>query len=265
MLKKNPTLNNHIDKKKNSFELIREDILSYYNILSNEHSLTKGTFLEESAKKFILENPNAFLFALIAEQSVKTEVAWSLPYNLKERLGHFDIYKIADYSEEEFEVFFKTKPALHRYPGTISKYILSACKILIEKYSGCANNIWKYPSTANEIIARLNEFKGISQKKATLGVMLLIRDSIIEVEDKNNVDVAFDVHVKRVFLRSGLVNKDDLNELINIGRILNPEYPGILTSPFWNIGRNWCRPTNPNCSECPIRRGCLKKINSFTK
>ena len=93
--------------KKYSFELIREDILSYYNILSNEHSPTKGTFLEGNAKKFILENPNAFLFALIAEQSVKTEVAWSLPYNLKERLGHFDIYKIANYSEEEFEVFLR--------------------------------------------------------------------------------------------------------------------------------------------------------------
>ena len=38
--------------------------------------------------------------------------------------------------------------------------------------------------------------------------MLLIRDFMIEVEDKNNVDIAFDVHVKRVFLRSGLVNKD---------------------------------------------------------
>jgi endonuclease III len=265
MPQNNQSLNNHIDKKKNSFELIREDVLSYYNILSNEPSITKEISLEECAKKFILENPNAFLFALIAEQSVKTEVAWSLPYNLKERLGHFDIYKIADYCEEEFEVFFKTKPALHRYPGTISKYILSACKTLIEKYSGSAYNIWKHPSTANEIIARLNEFKGISQKKATLGALLLIRDFMIEVEDKNNVDIAFDVHVKRVFLRSGLVNRDDLNELVNIGRILNPEYPGVLTTPFWNIGRNWCRPTNPNCSECPIKRGCLKKINSFTR
>lgn len=53
-------------------------------------------------------------------------------------------------------------------------YIYGAMKKIIDEYSGDASNIW-YNQSADVIIDRLEEFKGISHKKASLGTLLLIR------------------------------------------------------------------------------------------
>ena len=37
---------------------------------------------------------------------------------------------------------------VHRYPGNIAKYIISACQLLMEKYAGDAGNIWNHGETA---------------------------------------------------------------------------------------------------------------------
>jgi endonuclease III len=61
-------------------------------------------------------------------------------------------------------------------------------------------------------------------------------------------DVAVDVHVRRVFLRSGLVESDDPVSIILAARELWPDPPAALDSPAWNVGITWCRPTAPECS-----------------
>jgi len=32
-----------------------------------------------------------------------------------------------------------------------------------------------------------------------------------------------------------------------------------LDTAAWNIGREWCYATNPDCRDCPISNWCLKK------
>ena len=61
---------------------IAKDVIKDYSILS-ENMLKK----EES--DLLKTNWNAFLLGLIADQSVKAEMAWRLPYNLERRLGYF--------------------------------------------------------------------------------------------------------------------------------------------------------------------------------
>lgn len=43
-------------------------------------------------------------------------------------------------------------------------------------------------------------------------------------------------------------------------RKIYPPFPGRLTSSFWAIGRDICRPTEPMCDRCPINMFCEKKI-----
>ena len=102
---------------------------------------------------------NAFLFGLIADFSVKAEIAWSLPYRLKERLHHFDLNRIASMEIEELIGVIKEKPALLRYPSNIAKYLKSAAELLISKYQSDASNIWANGVSAAEIVVRKTRLK----------------------------------------------------------------------------------------------------------
>ncbi|MCI9651593.1 MAG: hypothetical protein HFH98_06980, partial [Lachnospiraceae bacterium] len=165
-----------ISSHKNNYDLnfIRQKIFAYEKTIKDDFNIFKGDLLEREACSFVTSNMNAFLFGLISDSSVKAEIAWSLPYRLKERLHHFDLNKIANMDIDELTGIIKEKPALHRYPLNIAKYLKAAAELLISKYESNASNIWANGASAAEIVSRLEEFKGISHKKAALGSLLLV-------------------------------------------------------------------------------------------
>lgn len=244
-------LNKIIDVK-----LVREKIFEYEIKIKNEFNIFKGDLLSPEESAFVTSDMNAFLFGLIADSSVRSEIAWALPYHLKERLQHFELDKISELNHDELTKIIKRKPALHRYPSNISRYILSATSDLISKYDSDASNIWSNNSNAIDIVSRLEEFKGISHKKAALGVLLLVRDLGIEINDKENINLIYDIHIRRICLRAGFCANDTIEDITNVGRYIYPEFPGRLTSSMWAIGRNICRPTNPICDLCPLNNVC---------
>ena len=93
---------------------------------------------------------------------------------------------------------------------------------------------------------------------------ILARDFGIKVRDKKGIDISYVIHVRRVFLRTGLVEKDDMGILIKTARKLNPAYPGALYYPCWLIRRKYCSPNKPKCDYCPISDICLRLINNDT-
>lgn len=114
------------------------------------------------------------------------------------------------------------------------------CGEIERSYGGSAENIWNDEPRVGDIYRRFLGFKGIGQKKASMAANILVRDFRIKVTGGwESVDVSLDRHVKRVFLRTGLAK--DETEVIRIARELNPEYPGILDLPAWQIGRTWCK------------------------
>lgn len=239
---------------------IAKILLDYLKETEDENSILKGNLLKEEEKQFIFNDLNAFIIGLVADQSVKAEIAWSLPYKLAQRMGSFNISEILNkYKVEDIENFIKTKPALHRYPSRMSNYIYNAFSDLYNIYNSDAQNIWN-GKTAAEIVDSLEKFKGISHKKASLGTLLLVRDLGINIIDKENIDIAYDIHIRRLFLRLGLVDKDIQEEVLKAAQRLYPEFPGKLTTAFWTIGREICRPTDPSCLICPLYNCCDKKL-----
>jgi endonuclease III len=85
-----------------------------------------------------------------------------------------------------------------------------------------------------------------------MAVEILTRTLGVELKDLSGNDIAYDVHVRRVFLRTGLAERNDVNHMVVAARALHPERPGALDSPAWDIGRRWCRPSNPDCPACPL-------------
>ena len=248
-------------RRNNDLNSIRQKIFAYEKNIKNDFNIFKGDLLESEACSFVTSNMNAFLFGLISDSSVKAEIAWSLPYRLKERLHHFDLDRIATMDLDELTCIIKEKPALHRYPSNIAKYFKAAAEMLISKYKSDAANIWADGASAAEIVSRLEEFKGISHKKAALGSLLLVRDLGIDIKDKENINIAYDIHIRRICLRAGFCSKDTIEDVTMAGKRLLPEFPGRLTSSFWAIGRDICRPTNPLCSECPLDDVCEHNLS----
>ena len=104
------------------------------------------------------------------------------------------------------------------------------------------------------------------QVKASGGIrnlddLILARDLGKPLRDMSGSDIAYDVHVRRVFLRTGLVERDDVNLMVAAARALNPDRPGALDLPAWDIGRRWCRPANPDCLACPLNHVCPRLID----
>ena len=240
-------------------EQVRQKIWDYEEKIKDDFNIFKGDLLAEKECEFVSNNMNAFLFGLIADFSVKAEIAWSLPYRLYERLHHFDLNRIVGMKTEELASIIKEKPALHRYPSNMAKYLKSAAELLIAKYQADASNIWAKGTSAADIVLRLEEFKGISHKKAALGSLLLVRDFGIDIKDKENINIAYDIHIRRICLRAGFCKQDTVEEVLMAGKRIWPEFPGRLTSSFWAIGRDLCRPNNPLCEECPLGEVCEYK------
>lgn len=216
--------------------------------------------LNPKADRLIWTNPLAYLFAVILDQSMKAEKVWEIPYLLKLRLGHLSVRKIAKMKDEEIIKVFNQKPKLHRFPDTAALRIKRACQLLTKKYGGKAENVWNDNPRSDDLQRRFEEFRGIGQKKASMATNILVRDFGVKVKDKRGIDISYDIHIRKVFLRSGLVTKDDMDLMIETARKLNPDYPGALDNPCWIIGRKYCHPKSPRCDKCPISSACLKLL-----
>ncbi len=41
---------------------------------------------------------------------------------------------------------------------------------------------------------------------------------------------------------------------------MNPEFPGMLDSPCYVIGKNWCGPKEKKCDKCFMNNVCPSKV-----
>lgn len=212
------------------------------------------------ANALIMENPFAFLLAVIFDQGIPAERAWRAPYDLMRRLGHLDPARmLAD--PEGVRTAVAQPPVLHRYREKLPGWLVAAARIVLHDYAGDAARIWNDDPTARQLQQRLDRFPGIGQKKAAMAVEILDRDLGVSVRELNGSDIAFDVHVRRVFLRTGLAEYDDLDHMVDVARRAYPERPGAIDMPTWLIGRQWCHAGLPDCPACVLRDVCPKDID----
>jgi uncharacterized HhH-GPD family protein len=212
------------------------------------------------ANALIIDNPFAFLLAVIFDQGIPAERAWRAPYDLMRRLGHLDPARmLAD--PEGVRTAVGQPPVLHRYREKLPGWLVAAARIVVQDYAGDAARIWNDRPTARQLQQRLDRFPGVGQKKAAMAVEILDRDLGVPIRELDGSDIAYDVHVRRVFLRSGLAEYDELDHMIDVARRAYPERPGAIDLPAWLIGRQWCHAGLPDCSACALRDVCPRDIN----
>ncbi len=130
---------------------------------------------EPKADELLARSPLAALVGMLLDQQVPMEWAFSGPYSLAQRMGgdDLDAHEIAAYDPEAFAELFTTKPALHRYPGSMAKRVQQLCQYLVAEYDGDASAVWADVPDGAELRKRLNALPGFGTQKAQIFLALL--------------------------------------------------------------------------------------------
>lgn len=206
----------------------------------------------------------AFLVAVIAVMGIRADRAWALPYLLGRRLGDLSPALLRE-DPDAVLAAVRQQPRLHRFASPVSGWFVQAASIVAERYGGRADRLWSDRPTATELRRRLEMFPGIEPKKAAMAVEVLVRDLHTPLAPVSGNDVAYDAHLRRVFLRTGLAQQDEASHMVSVARALYPDRPGALDLPAWDIGRRWCRPVAPDCPACPLNTACARLIRSGSR
>lgn len=208
---------------------------------------------------FLRDDPNAFLIGILFTQGIPAERAWSGPWELRERLGFWEMERLAAEPRAVLDAF-QQPPMLHRFKNTVPTWVSKAAARLLDEWDGDAGNIWAEGSHVLDVTERLSAFAGIGRKKSVMAVQILTRHFGVPLQGAECGSVAYDVHVRRVFLRSGLAQEDTPHALDAAAAAACPPSPGTLDLPAWLIGRQTCRPRAPLCESCRLGDVCARRL-----
>jgi endonuclease-3 len=207
-------------------------------------------------------HPHAFVLACVMNRQIKVEKAWRIPYLISQKLDGFSIEVLARLSREEVQEKIARPEPLHRFVETMSQSFYSAVQRIMKHYAGDAARIWTGKPSSAEVVYRFLGFEGVGPKIATMATNILARRFKIPLADYVSVDISSDVHVRRVFSRLGLCPADaTVEQVIYKARALCPDFPGIMDSPSWHIGREWCVGQNPKCHACYMNDLCPTAVD----
>jgi uncharacterized HhH-GPD family protein len=141
---------------------------------TTEAAMTLSLPVEDAANELLTRSPLALLIAMLLDQQVPLEKAFSSPYQLTLRLGHEPTAaELADFEPEALAAVFAERPALHRFPRAMAARVQELGKILADRYDGHAERVWATAATGAELRARLAELPGFGTYKAQITMALL--------------------------------------------------------------------------------------------
>jgi uncharacterized HhH-GPD family protein len=128
---------------------------------------------DPAADLFLAANPNALLLGVLYDSQYATRRAFASPLRLRERLGHFDIERLAGDDEAILVAVFREKPALHRFPAKFATLTQRLAQTLVAEYSGDASRIWLEAADASHLGDRLLALPafGVDKTNWTVGML----------------------------------------------------------------------------------------------
>lgn len=129
---------------------------------------------DPEADELLSECPFALLLGMLLDQQIPMEMAFVGPRKIADRLGGLDPCEIADYDPAKFTAICAERPAVHRFPGSMSKRIQDLAREVVDTYGGDAAGLWTEgnPDGA-EVLRRLKALPGFGEQKARIFLALL--------------------------------------------------------------------------------------------
>jgi uncharacterized HhH-GPD family protein len=126
------------------------------------------------ANELLSRNALALLIAMLLDQQVPLERAFSAPADLAARLGHEPTaLELADFDPEALIAIFSERPALHRFPKAMAARTQLLARLIVDEYDGDAEALWSTAPTGGELLRRVAALPGFGAAKAKIFVALL--------------------------------------------------------------------------------------------
>jgi len=206
----------------------------------------------------IEKRPYMFVLACVMDRQINAERAWSIPHFVCEGLKASTFAELAALPEDEIVNFFM-KENIHRFDETMGHCFYDAVQRIQNVYNGDVSNIWAGKPSSAAVVYQFLCFKGVGIKIATMAANILHRDFHVEFSDLSAIDVSPDVQVCRILYRLGLTDNTSRDAVIYKAKEINPSFPGLIDLVCWRYGRDFCHPTNPECTNCPLNDVCCKQ------
>lgn len=243
----------------NNPETIKQALLDFAQTINS--SVLFPTLIPEAAP-LVVSDPYAFAVATCLDRGAKADVIWTIPYYIKEQLGHLDPLRIYEMSIEELTEMFSHLPRRPRFVNDAPRTLKELTRIVVEECGGDASNIW-VGKGVREVKRTFLSIHGVGNGIANMAVLLIEKAFPVHFEDldRRYMDIKPDVHTMRVLYRLGVSDIQTEQATIDAARYLSPEYPGAVDGSLWYIGRSCCFAIAPKCNTCPVEFICVKRFD----
>lgn len=141
-----------------------------YGAMPNKLRLTG----DAEADKLLSDDPFALLTGMLLDQQIAMEVAFAGPKKIADRMGGFSVTKIAEADLDAFVELCVTKPAIHRYGGSMARRVHALAQHIVEHYDGRTEGIWvNGDPDGKKVLRRLRALPGYGDQKARIFLALL--------------------------------------------------------------------------------------------
>jgi uncharacterized HhH-GPD family protein len=135
----------------------------------------------DEANALIASDPMALLVGFALDQQVPVQKAFEGPLVLRERLGGLDAATLA---AADLGPVFRTKPAIHRYPGSMARRVHDLAVHVRDRYDGDAERVWTDAADSDALRANLEALPGFGEMKVkALGAVLAKRFGVEAAHD----------------------------------------------------------------------------------
>ena len=135
----------------------------------------------DEANRLIASDPMALLVGFALDQQITVQHAFTGPLTLRERLGSIDATTLA---AADLEPVFRTKPAIHRYPGAMAKRLHALAVHIRDEYDGDAARVWTDAPDSDALRANLEALPGFGEMKVkALGSVLAKQFGVEAAQD----------------------------------------------------------------------------------
>jgi uncharacterized HhH-GPD family protein len=130
--------------------------------------------VDDEANELLSRNAFALLIAMLLDQQVPLERAFSAPRDLVKRLGHEpSAEELASFDPEALASVFSERPALHRFPKAMAARTQDLARLVVSEYDGDAASLWTTAPSGADLLKRVSALPGFGEVKAKIFVALL--------------------------------------------------------------------------------------------
>ena len=138
---------------------------------------------DAEADELLAADPFALLVGFVLDQQVTVPAAFSGPLKLKQRLGGLDAATIAQTDPQRLEEIFRERPAIHRFPGNMSRRVQELAAVVAEEYEGDAARVWRDAAGTEDLKRRIEALPGFGEMKVKALASVLSRRFGIELAE----------------------------------------------------------------------------------